>query len=217
MQRYARCICNVHFFCLDVCFLTWQMDETIEFADGETLKEAVFLCRSESEHQMFWSILRMKMKLSSSIFAAPNCEGWPLHLPPTSARARWCVAAGVDGGWGLVGTFLDGLLWGLIPTPFETRSKGMLFSIPTMMGARRSGPLWGAKRALSVFYFQSAERIRGIFVAGFVVLRIGLLTITIKNSDSPSLMERPEGRESGTVPLFFVTPTKDKKLPHYGA
>ena len=118
------------------------------------LEGGSFFCRSESEHQMFWSILRMKMKLSSSIFAAPNCEGWPLHLPPTSARARWCVAAGVDGGWGLVGTFLDGLLWGLIPTPFETRSKGMLFSIPTMMGARRSGPLWGAKRAPRGFFFK---------------------------------------------------------------
>ena len=62
-----------------------------------------------------------------------------------------------------------------------------------------------------MFFFQSAERIRGIFVAGFVVLRIGLLTITIKNSDSPSLMERPPRRESGTVPRFSSVPNEGQK------
>lgn len=95
------------------------------------------------------------------------------------------------------------------PNTFRNEVEGDAFFNPNDDGGKAFGASVRSEKSAARFFFQSAERIRGIFVAGFVVLRIGLLTITIKNSDSPSLMERPEGRESGT-PLFFVTQRRTK-------
>ena len=71
MQSCAKCIC-ICTFLLGFLSLTWQMDETIEFADGETFKEAVFLCM---DLKLSWiktsdvAFIDEAMKLWNSIFS----------------------------------------------------------------------------------------------------------------------------------------------------